>query len=144
MHTESEANHKQELSKVEASDKLDTLPVDELDYKLTIRDLRKRAMVEALERCLGIVTDASQMCGVSRSAHYKWYTEDAQYKTAVDSIKDMAIDMAESTLYGAVQAGNVQAAMFLLRNIGKHRGYTERQEITGGEGAPIIQIAGNL
>jgi hypothetical protein len=144
MHSETEANQKQSISKAEAKAELDVIPPDEIDYKLSIIDLRKRAMVEALEKALGIVTDAALMCGVSRSAHYKWVREDEQYKHAVESIREMAIDMAESTLYGAVQAGNVQAAMFLLRNIGKHRGYTERQEITGSEGAPIIQIAGNL
>jgi hypothetical protein len=43
-----------------------------------------------------------------------------------------------------IKDGNVAATIFFLKTQGKRRGYIERQEVTGAEGAPIIEIIGNI
>jgi hypothetical protein len=43
-----------------------------------------------------------------------------------------------------IQNEDTAATIFYLKTKGKKRGYIERQELTGNEGAPIIHIAGNL
>lgn len=55
---------------------------------MTESDIRKRAMIEALEKSLGIVTIACKSVDISRQTHYRWLSEDAEYKQAVDDIAD--------------------------------------------------------
>ena len=47
--------------------------------------------------------------------------------------------MTESKLFEAVKGGNVPAIMFVMKTIGKDRGYVERikQEISGPDGEVI-------
>ena len=59
-------------------------------------DTIKRAMVEALEKSLGVVTTACKISGVGRSTHYVWFNDDEEYKAAVIAVEDIAIDFAES------------------------------------------------
>ena len=96
----------------------------------------KLAMLEALEKTLGVVTGACKLVGISRETHYIWLKEDEAYKLAVKSIDDVAIDFAESQLHQQIQDGSTAATIFLLKTKGKRRGYVERQEITGAEGLP--------
>jgi hypothetical protein len=107
-------------------------------------EARKQAMLQALEKTLGVVTTAARQAGIERTTHYNWLKEDAEYKRAVESIDDVALDFAESKLHSLIQNDDTAATIFYLKTKGKKRGYIERQELTGNEGAPIIHIAGNL
>lgn len=105
---------------------------------------KKQDMLVALEKTLGVVTSAARQVGIERTTHYYWMREDEDYKRAVESIDDVALDFAESKLHSLIQNDDTAATIFYLKTKGKKRGYIERQEFTGNEGAPIIQIAGNL
>ncbi len=94
-------------------------------------------MIEALEKSLGIVTTACKTVGIGRTTHYLWLDEDPEYKAAVNSIKDIVLDFAESKLHKLIEAGDTGATIFLLKTLGKRRGYVERQEITGADSSPI-------
>lgn len=97
-------------------------------------NIQKKAMLEALERSLGIVTTAAKTAGIDRSTHYKWMASDPEYKEAVDSIADMALDFAESQLHQQIKDKDTTATIFYLKCKGKKRGYIERQEmeVSGG------------
>jgi hypothetical protein len=100
---------------------------------------RKKAMLKALEKSLGIVTDAAREAGVERMTHYRWYHEDAEYKKAVDSIADMVLDFSESKLHKRIDAEDTTAIIFHLKTKGKRRGYIEKQEFgfTDNEGRDV-------
>ena len=98
---------------------------------------KKEAMLEALEKSLGIVSTAAKMVGIDRSTHYAWMKSDEEYKKAVNSIQDGVLDFAESHLYKLVKEGNPAATIFLLKTRGKNRGYIERQEIEVQEKKPL-------
>jgi len=89
----------------------------------------KRAMIEALEKSLGIVTSACKSVGINRSTHYDWLKSDEDYKAEVESIEDIAIDFAESQLHKQIKDGNPTSTIFYLKTKAKKRGYVERQEI---------------
>jgi hypothetical protein len=91
----------------------------------------KKAMIEALEKSLGIVTTACLSVGINRKTHYDWLKNDEEYKSQVLSIEDMTIDFAESQLHKQIKGGNTSATIFYLKTKGKNRGYVERQEISG-------------
>ena len=102
----------------------------------TKSDILKKQVVEALEKSLGVVTTACKQTGVNRSTFYEWYNKDEEFKKAVDSIGDIALDFAESQLHKQIKDGNTPATIFYLKTKGKRRGYIERQEITGADGSP--------
>ena len=50
---------------------------------LTSSDIQKKAMLEAMEGSLAIVTTACKAVGISRDTHYRWMKEDPEYKAAI-------------------------------------------------------------
>ena len=98
---------------------------------------RKKDLLDALERSLGIVSTACEKAGVSRQTHYNWLKDDPEYKAAVDQIQESVIDFAESHLYKLIKEGNPAANIFYLKTKGKNRGYIERQEIEVSEKKPL-------
>jgi hypothetical protein len=100
-------------------------------------DVQKKAMLQALEKALGIVTQACKVVGISRQTHYNWMNSDEDYKTAVEDLGDVALDFAESKLHKLIDSGNPAATIFYLKTKGKNRGYVERQEIAVAEKKPL-------
>lgn len=90
----------------------------------------KKKLLEALERSLGVVTTACKQAQIGRTTHYRWLKEDTEYRDAVEDLKEVAIDFAESKLHGQIADGNVTATIFFLKTQGKRRGYIETQDIT--------------
>lgn len=118
---------------------------EENSQNLTIK---KDAMIQALTSSLGNVTEAAEKIGIRRETHYAWMKEDEEYKAAVDSLKNVALDFAESQLKKLMEgaerqalthdgevvtikdAPNTSAVIFYLKTQGKQRGYIERQELS--------------
>ena len=94
----------------------------------------KKALLEALEKSLGVVTTACKTVGVDRGTFYRYYNEDAAFKQAVDELENVALDFAESQLHKQIQNGEVSSTIFYLKTKGKKRGYIERTqtELSGG------------
>ena len=88
----------------------------------------KKAMLEALEKSLGVVTTAAKISGVSRSSHYLWMNEDDEYKRMVQDIENITIDFAESKLHKLIDEGDTAATIFFLKTKAKKRGYIEKVE----------------
>lgn len=89
----------------------------------------KQAMVQAMEKSLGIVTTACKSVGISRDTHYRWMRDDEEYRQAIESIESMALDLAESKLHEQIVEGNTACIIFFLKTKGKRRGYVEKQEV---------------
>ena len=106
---------------------------------MTKSDTKKRAMLEALEKSLGIVTTACKSADVSRDTHYRYLKEDEEYKRKVEQVEDIALDFAESMLMQNMKAGKETSNIFFLKTKGKKRGYIEKQEIEVS-GKPMIQL----
>lgn len=98
-------------------------------------DLRQLAMIEALEKALGIVTTACKQVGVARVTHYEWIKTNKTYRKACKDIENIALDFAESCLHKQIQKGNPLSTMFYLKCKAKARGYIEQN---------IVEIKGNM
>ena len=96
----------------------------------------KKAIIEALEKHLGIVTTACRIVGVGRTTFYGWLNDDEEFAKQVEDIQNIALDFAESQLHKQIGDGNTSATIFYLKTKGKGRGFVERQEITGANGMP--------
>lgn len=102
----------------------------------------KKAMLQALEQTLGIVTEAARQVGIDRTSHYRWLDQDPAYKKAVESISDIALDFAESALHNQIGSGEVSSTIFYLKTKGKNRGYIERLENVHSGSVVITPITG--
>lgn len=92
-------------------------------------DTQKQAMVQALERSLGIVTTACRAVGISRQTHYNWMKSDDDYRERCDELENVALDFAESQLHAQIKSGVPSSTIFYLKTKGKGRGYIEKQQI---------------
>ena len=101
----------------------------------------KKALLEALEKTLGIVTTACKIVGVQRGTFYRYYNEDKNFAKAVKDVDNIVLDFAESQLHQQIKDSNTASTIFYLKTKGKNRGYVERQEITGKDG-DAIEITG--
>lgn len=96
----------------------------------------KKAIIDALEKSLGVVTTACKNVGIGRTTFYDWMKDDQEFEQEVNEIQNIALDFAESQLHKQIGDGSTAATIFYLKTKGKKRGYIERQEITGADGMP--------
>ena len=96
----------------------------------------KKAIIEALEKSLGVVTTACKIVGVGRTTFYQWLKDDEDFARQVKDIENIALDFVESKLFENIRDGKTSETIFYLKTKGKNRGYVERQEITGADGMP--------
>jgi len=105
----------------------------------------KKAIIEALEKSLGVVTTACKKVGISRSVFYLWMSEDKEFKKTVDDIQNIALDFAESQLHKQIGDGNTTATIFYLKTKGKNRGYLEGIDITTkGESINVLNLGDGI
>jgi len=88
----------------------------------------KKALLEALESSLGVVTSACKKVGVGRTTFYNYVNADEEFAKAVEDIENVALDFAESQLHQQIKTGNATSTIFYLKTKGKKRGYVERME----------------
>lgn len=98
-------------------------------------DIKKREILEALEKSLGIVTTACKQVGINRDTYYEWLKKDKEFKKKVKDLENVALDFAESQLHKQIAKGNPLSTMFYLKCKGKKRGYIEQQE---------LKVSGNM
>jgi len=88
----------------------------------------KKAVLEALEQSLGVVTSACKKVGIGRTTFYGWLADDEEFAKQVKDIENVALDFAESQLHQQIKSGNPTSTIFYLKTKGKKRGYIERME----------------
>ena len=92
------------------------------------RHIKKEAILDALEQCLGVVTTACKQVDVPRSTFYKWLKTDIDFANKVKEIENVSLDFAESKLFEQIQENYTSATIFYLKTIGRKRGYWEKQQ----------------
>ena len=104
---------------------------------------RKKAMLEAMRKTLGVVTPACEIAKINRITYYRWMERDEKFRAEVKDIENIAIDFAESQLHKQIKNGEVSSTIFFLKTKGKSRGYIEKSEIdhtSGGQSLPPVII----
>jgi hypothetical protein len=109
--------------------------------RTTSVNINKKKMLEALEKSLGVVTQAAKLAGLDRGAHYKWMGNDPAYAAAVLELENVSLDFAESKLFKEVEGGNITAIIFYLKCKGKKRGYIDHVETEQNQNPDKVQEA---
>jgi len=98
-------------------------------------------IIEALREKHGNLSAASRYLGCSRDTVRRYINTYPTVKAVADEERETLIDFAENQLFQQVKDGNITAIIFTLKTIGKHRGYVERQEVTGADGSGALAHA---
>ena len=101
--------------------------------KLTVEKVN--ALIDEL---MGNVSMVARTLNVSRTTLYNYINSHATVKQALDEAREKMIDNVESKLYSKALDGDTTSMIFFLKTQGKHRGYVERQEVTGADGGAVL------
>jgi hypothetical protein len=93
--------------------------------------IKKEQFLEALEKSMGIMSQAAKKIGVDRTTPYKWMREDEEYDARVKELLNVSLDFVEGKLFEAIDKNNITGIIFYLKTKGKQRGYVERHELAG-------------
>jgi len=85
-------------------------------------------MIEALTATKGMVSLAAKLIGCSPTTVRSYVRRYASVAAAIADQREEVTDVAELSLFKAIQAGEAWAVCFYLKTQGKDRGYVERYE----------------
>lgn len=103
-------------------------------------DLTIGQIERALIKANGLVTVAAKMLGVTQSAITQRVKKSPRLQKAKEDVVEKMLDVAENALHSRMHdEKNLTASIFYLKTKGKHRGYSEKQdiELSGKFEAPI-------
>jgi len=91
-------------------------------------DIRKKQIITAIENSYGNITVISQRLNCSRVWVYELLKK-FKLESAIDDEREKIIDLAENKLINKIKDGDSSMIGLVLKTLGKHRGYVEKQEI---------------
>lgn len=103
------------------------------------REKAKVDLIKILRKNFGIVSDACEKVGVSRTTFYAWIQDDPKFAEEYHDIQEKVLDFGEAALYRGVKEGNTSLIRFFLENKGRSRGYGWNNSNERG-GAPTIVV----
>jgi ACT domain-containing protein len=98
---------------------------------------RKKALLDALERTLGIVTPACKAVGISRQLYYEYINTDPEFKKAVEEINEIALDFTETQLFAKIKEGSERSILFYMKYKARKRGYSDTLDINANVSGTI-------
>ena len=97
-------------------------------------------MIEALNTTHGMVFLAAKRLGCSYQTVMNYCERHPTVQAAKDAQRGEMLDTAELKLWESIQKGEAWGISMALKTIGKDRGYVERTEQTGKDGAPLNEV----
>lgn len=97
-------------------------------------------IIKALQDANGLQASAAVKLKTSRTTIANYIKDNKDVKAAYDDVNETTIDKVESKLLEQVNGGNITAIIFYLKTKAKHRGYVERQEVTGKDGKDLVTV----
>lgn len=93
---------------------------------------------DALEKTGGNVSRAAEALGISGRGLRQRIADNAELREFVTEQREAIVDLAEDVLITQLKTGNLTAAIFVAKTQGRARGYSERVEMTGADGGPLV------
>lgn len=102
------------------------------------KTIARKKLIAALEACGGNQSRAAESLGVTRAAVCMQLTRHPELRTILEQAVERRVDTIEDKLYSLCLEGDTRAITLFLKAKGKARGYVDRQEVTGAEGAEVV------
>ena len=94
-------------------------------------------IINALTEAEGYVSKAASILKCTPRTVYNYRDRYVSVAEAWEAIREKRHDFVENALHKQIRDGNVTATIFYLKTQAKHRGYVERQELTGADAEPL-------
>lgn len=102
-------------------------------------------VIEAIQGTGGIITKICKKMGCTWSTAKKYIETYPTVNRAWQDERERILDNAEDGLAKAVDGDEAWAIKYTLSTIGKGRGFTERMEVSGEDGGPVVlKFTGNV
>jgi hypothetical protein len=106
----------------------------ETEVKLAIREQGDRVdhtIALAIVQTKGVLSRMIEIVGLPAPSIRYRITQSPMLKQVIFEARESVIDNAEDNIFKKVEAGDYGASVFVVKTLGKDRGYTERREIEG-------------
>lgn len=97
-------------------------------------------VIAALRETKGMVFLAAKRLGCTPETVQNYCKRYPSVQAAKVAERGEMVDTAELKLWQSIQNGEAWGIAFCLKTIGKDRGYVERTEQTGKDGAPLNEV----
>ena len=108
------------------------------------KEFTPEQIIEALQKANGIQAAAAVALKTSRKTIQNYIKDNPEVADAYEQVNESTIDKVENKLLEQINSGNITAIIFYLKTKAKHRGYVERQELTGKDGKDLIKGYANV
>lgn len=104
----------------------------------------KEAFETAIKGSRGIKTAIVARVGCSKQTLENAIQRWPELGVMIDDERASIVDLAESKLLQQVNNNEIRAILFTLETLGKDRGWSKRTEVTGKDGAALLDIPADL
>jgi hypothetical protein len=91
----------------------------------TLHKIPHAKIVAAIRKSKGCIADAAKLAGCSPAWLRRLVNKHAVIKEVLDEEREQLIDLSEMTIREKVESGDVDTAKFVLRTLGRNRGWGE-------------------
>lgn len=105
-----------------------------------------KQVIQALQNNRGLVTQAAEELKAGVRTIYDYADRYPTIKETIKTLKESRLDYTEGKLYDLIDKCEPSAIFFHLKTQGKHRGFVERQELSGPDGKkmdPLVILRGD-
>lgn len=105
----------------------------------------KEKFEEAIKLSFGVKASVAAAAGCSRqtvdNAFERWPELREQFDLQRSALVSLATNSLVNEIINSKSDGHTRAYMFVLKTLGKDEGFVERSEVTGADGASLLDIS---
>lgn len=108
----------------------------------TIRMRPESEVIAQLKKSIGNVSHAARALGMSRAKLAERIARHPELREIVNDARQTMVDDAENALHASVINKEGWAVTFVLKTLGRDRGYVEKQEVehSGEIAMPVLNV----
>jgi hypothetical protein len=104
----------------------------------------KEQVIDAIKRSRGFISQAAKILKCTNATVYHYKERYSEVEEAIKNERESLLDFAESKLLENINNNDNAAIIFFLKTQGKHRGYSEKEQITIKNDFTNFQIPKNI
>lgn len=101
-------------------------------------------VIRAIQGAQGLLAGAARLLECSRTTVYAYVKKYPEVQAALEEQNETTKDFVEGKLIDQIRNDNITAIIFYLKTKAKDRGYIERTEHSGPDGAPLVPARPDL